>query len=316
MLTCLELCAGAGGQALGLEAAGFEHASLVEIDGDCCRTLRRNRPLWNVVEGDIASFDGLPYRGVDLLAAGLPCPPFSVAGKQLGPDDERNLFPHMLRILAEVRPRALLLENVRGLLTPAFDRYRDAVTGRIRELGYVGAWRLLKCSDYGVPQLRPRAVFLGLQPGLGASLPWPAPNFYPPMTVAEAIGDLVAAEGWAGATDWIQGARNVAPTIVGGSKKHGGPDLGPVRARAAWAKLGVDGSGLADRPPGPDFAGRPKLTLRMVARIQGFPDPWEFVGGKTSIHRQIGNAFPPPVASALGEGLAMALSPKLHKELA
>ena len=92
-LTAVELCAGAGGQSLGLERAGFEHTALVELDPHCCNTLRTNRPHWNVVEQDLRAFDGARYAGVDLLAGGLPCPPFSKAGKQLGDADERNLFP-------------------------------------------------------------------------------------------------------------------------------------------------------------------------------------------------------------------------------
>lgn len=99
--TCLELCAGGGGQAIGLERAGFSHVGLLEIDEDACATLKKNRPSWNVVNDDIKTFDASGYRGVDLLSAGLPCPPFSRAGKQLGHVDERNLFPYALRILEE-----------------------------------------------------------------------------------------------------------------------------------------------------------------------------------------------------------------------
>ncbi|HOO93670.1 MAG TPA: DNA cytosine methyltransferase, partial [Opitutales bacterium] len=113
-LTAVELCAGAGGQALGLELAGFEHCALVEIDSHCCNTLRANRPQWNVVEQDLREFDGVPYKGVDLLAGGLPCPPFSKAGKQLGQGDERNLFPEGIRLVRETMPKAVMIENVRG----------------------------------------------------------------------------------------------------------------------------------------------------------------------------------------------------------
>ena len=111
--------------------------------------------------------------------------------------------------------------------------------------------------------------------------------------------DLMAARGWSGATQWRSIASEIAPTLVGGSKKHGGPDLGPTRARKAWACLGVNGSTLAEDAPEPDFEGMPRLTVRMAARIQGFPDDWEFVGGKTAAYRQVGNAFPPPVARAV-----------------
>ena len=114
------MCAGAGGQALGLEQAGFEHSAVVEIDNWCCETLRLNRPRWTVHEGDLNAFDARAYRGIDLLAGGLPCPPFSVAGKQLGDKDERNLFPAALRIVDETRPKAIMIENVRGFLDAVF----------------------------------------------------------------------------------------------------------------------------------------------------------------------------------------------------
>src|SRR3954466_2888022 len=118
---CLEICAGAGGQALGLEAAGFDPLALVEIDAGACSTLRLNRNGWNVIEGDVKEFSGKPYKGIDLLAGGVPCPPFSKAGKQLGATDERDLFPEALRLVDEIRPMAVMLENVRGFLDSTFD---------------------------------------------------------------------------------------------------------------------------------------------------------------------------------------------------
>src|SRR5438046_1103488 len=111
-LTTLEVCAGAGGQALGLEQAGISHTGLVELDKSACATLRLNRPAWNVVEEDLNTFDGTPFAGVDIISGGLPCPPFSIAGKQLGETDERNLFPPMIRLADQIRPRAIMIENV------------------------------------------------------------------------------------------------------------------------------------------------------------------------------------------------------------
>src|SRR5215472_1892163 len=310
-LTAVEICAGAGGQALGLEQAGFRHAAAVELDPDACETLRRNRgDEWKIVEDDVATIDGRAYAGVDLLAGGVPCPPFSIAGKQLGRDDDRDLFPQALRLIAEACPRAVLLENVKGLSTSRFDGYRAQVLGRLGELGYQAWWDVVSASDYGVPQLRPRFVLVAVSLAWAPAFRWPEPLDPRPATVGETLADLMASRGWPGAAAWAARADGIAPTIVGGSKKHGGPDLGPTRARAAWRELWVDGLGVADHPPGPDLPAElvPKLTVRMVARLQGFPDSWQFAGRKTAAYRQVGNAFPPPVARSLGVAIAIALA--------
>ncbi|MEP7023511.1 MAG: DNA cytosine methyltransferase [Actinomycetota bacterium] len=307
-LTCLEICAGAGGQSLGLEQAGFAHAAAVEIDPDACETLRLNRPGWKVVEQDVHHFDGHAHRGVDLLAGGVPCPPFSIAGKQLGADDERDLFPQALRLVAECQPTAVMLENVRGLSGARFAGYRDQVLGRLHELGYSADWRVLNASEFGVPQLRPRFILVAMRPEAYQQFAWPSVVRTPP-TVGETLHDLMAVGGWAGASAWAERANGIGPTLVGGSRKHGGPDLGPTRAREAWLRLGVDGKGLADAPPGPahPVSHLPRLTLPMAAAIQGFPPSWRFSGRKTAGYRQIGNAFPPPVAHAVGDSIRSAI---------
>lgn len=151
-MNSIEICAGAGGQALGLEQAGFDHQVLVEYKSEYCDCLRVNRPQWNVICGDVHDFDGKPYHNkIDLLSGGVPCLPFSVAGKRLGADDERDLFPQMLRLVEEVNPRAVVIENVCGLLDPKFDEYRTEILNRIEELGYSTHIKLLNASDYGVP---------------------------------------------------------------------------------------------------------------------------------------------------------------------
>ncbi len=309
-LRSVEICAGAGGQALGLEQAGFGHDCVIELDRDACETLRLNRGAdWKVVEGDVADVDGQMFGPVDLFAGGVPCPPFSIAGRQLGRDDERDLFPQALRLIAESGPRAVLLENVRGLATARFDGYREQVLTRLHDLGYQTWWDLVQASAHGVPQLRPRFVLVAIRPPWASWFGWPEPAADAAPTVGEVLADLMASGGWPGAADWSRRAAGVAPTIVGGSKKHGGPDLGPTRAKAAWRELGVDGLGIAEAVPGPAFAhtGLPKLTIRMVARLQGFPDSWQFSGRKTAAYRQVGNAFPPPVARVLGQAIAAAL---------
>ncbi len=300
-LTSVEICAGAGGQALGLSKAGFSHQALVECEKGYCDVLRANRPDWNVICCDVHDFDGTEYRGVDLLAGGVPCPPFSVAGKQLGKDDERDLFPEAIRLLREIRPRAVMLENVRGFLDPRFDEYREGILREIRDCGYRTHIKLLQASDFGVPQLRPRVVIVGIRKDVPGEFNFPTAVVGDTPTVGEAIVDLMGANGWEGATAWAIEADRIAPTLVGGSKKHGGPDLGPQRARRAWAELGVDGRGVANDAPDADFEGVPRLTSRMMARIQGFPDDWTFGRWKTAACRMIGNAFPPPVAKAVGE---------------
>jgi DNA (cytosine-5)-methyltransferase 1 len=311
----LEICAGAGGQALGLENAGFTHVLALDNDTDACNTLKMNRKEWDIREEDVRGFSGAGFDGVDLLAGGVPCPPFSLAGKQLGEHDDRDLFPEALRLVGAIRPRAVLLENVKGLATKRFDYYRHSLAQELSRLGYWSDWRLLNASSFGVPQLRPRFVLVALQRKYVPAFTWPEPQTQPPKSVGEAIGDLMGFRGWTGAKGWAEKARGVAPTIVGGSKKHGGPDLGPTRSRQAWSQLQVDGLGIADYAPGPDFPtdGSPKLTIRMVARLQGFPDDWLFSGGKTTSHRQVGNAFPPPVASAVGSAIRRALSRSAEK---
>ncbi len=317
LLNSIEVCAGAGGQALGLEQAGFEHASLVEIEAAACQTLRANRNHWQVTEGDLREYSAEKWRGIELLAGGVPCQPFSHAGKQHGNEDERDLFPEAIRLVSECKPQAVMFENVRGLLDSVFDEYRAKIITDLKKLGYVAEWRLLNASDFGVPQLRPRVVFVALKKSTAEFFAWPSAHSAPPPTVGEALFDLMATNGWRGAKQWRETACDIAPTLVGGSKKHGGPDLGPTRAKKAWASIGVDGMGIANAAPEKDFIGMPRLTVRMAARIQGFPDHWQFSGKKTAAYRQIGNAFPPPVAFAVGTQIQAALNaaakPKLKR---
>ncbi|PRB76093.1 DNA (cytosine-5-)-methyltransferase [Arthrobacter sp. MYb214] len=320
-LRVIEICAGAGGQSLGLERSGFHHELAIELDETAASTLRLNRPNWNIAVGDVAnrsvwdpadySPSNLPYR-IDLFAGGVPCPPFSIAGKQLGSGDERDLFAWAVEQVGVIQPRAVMLENVRGLSMPRFAGYRQHVLDRFEELGYRAEWRLINSSDYGVAQLRPRFVLIAMEQKEFQFFHWPEPKSTH-VTVGKALKNLMAANGWEGASEWAQNANGIGPTIVGGSKKHGGADLGPTRAKQAWAELGVNGKGIADSAPQPGdkFEVGPKLTLGMVAKLQGWGGRefrWNFAGKKTSTYRQIGNAFPPPVARALGLAIADALN--------
>lgn len=307
--SAIELCAGGGGQALGLEMAGFHHVAAVEYEPHYCTTLRTNRPHWKVVEDDIRNFRAQDYSGIDLIAGGVPCPPFSIAGKQLGSDDERDMFPAALKIIETIRPRAVLLENVPGLASAKFEGYRRALMAKLSKFGYQAEWKVLQSFDFGVPQLRPRFILVGLQPRDAEFFEWPEPTC-PFRSVGETLVDLMGANGWTGAESWAGKALAIAPTIVGGSKKHGGPDLGPTRAKKQWRELYVDGMGIADEAPDENFPenGMPRLTVGMVARIQSFPDDWKFTGKKTIAYRQVGNAFPPLVARAVGLAIRRALN--------
>lgn len=318
--TVIEICAGAGGQALGLELAGFHHLLAVELDPNAAATLLENRGPgkgdWDVKIGDVAD-PGLWNPGgfagnVDLFAGGVPCPPFSIAGKQLGAEDERDLFAWAVEQVDVIKPRAVLLENVRGLSMPRFAGYRQQVKDRLAEFGYWSDWKLLEARDFGVPQLRPRFILVALREEDARYFSWPEPQ---PSgeTVGSALREMMGANGWKGADEWANKADSIGPTIVGGSKKHGGADLGPTRAKRAWAAIGVDAHGVADDapfPPKPEGF-MPRLTTEMVARLQGWgPEPeytWAFTGRKTSRYRQIGNAFPPPVARAVGNAIMAAL---------
>ena len=264
-LSVIEICAGAGGQSLGLHLAGFRHRLAVELDVTAAETLRTNLaarepesdPQKVVRVGDVADrdvWDPVEYgRGeVDLFAGGVPCPPFSVAGKQLGSGDERDLFAWAVTTTTTLRPKAVLLENVRGLNDARFAGYRQAVVDELEQHGYVANWELLEARDYGVPQLRPRMVLVALAAEYAPFFEWPEPK-PTTATVGTTLAGLMGARGWAHLDEWVERAHGIAPTIVGGSKKHGGPDLGPTRARAAWGELGVDGLGIADEVPGPGF---------------------------------------------------------------
>lgn len=311
----IEICAGAGGQAIGLEQAGFDHRALVEIEPLACETLKLNRPHWNVIQADLRKFSAIEYKNIDLLAGGVPCPPFSIAGKQLGQLDDRDLFPEALRLAKQCNPKAIMLENVRGLLDNKFAEYRERILHELNSIGYQCDWKLFNSSDYGVSQLRPRAILVALKKKYFKHFSWPDKKKEQPPTVGELLYEEMSSLGWENVDNWKLQANGIAPTLVGGSKKHGGADLGPTRAKQAWAVLGVDGGGLANQPPINGFKAMPKLTLKMTALIQGFPKDWEFVGKKTPAYRQVGNAFPPPVAKAIGISIINALEQYEQKSI-
>ncbi|WP_188151198.1 DNA cytosine methyltransferase [Teredinibacter waterburyi] len=331
-MKAIEMCAGAGGQALGLHNAGFKHSALIELDEFAHKTLHYNNCSlnlgWeNILHEDLKLFVKQKAKefvgSIDLLAGGVPCPPFSKAGLQLGKKDERDLFPTAIEIARKIKPTAIMLENVQGLAEAKFAGYRSAIITKLRRLGFEAEWKLLQASDFGVPQLRPRLILVAIKKPFFHHFEWPKPHKTPPPTVGEALYDLMSSNNWEGAQKWKEKANRIAPTLVGGSKKHGGPDLGPTRAKRQWHELGVNGHRLAydHEIPCRGFKGvelrgggiregyenMPLLNVRMAARLQGFPDSWEFVGSKTHAYRQVGNAFPPPVAEAVGRQILRVL---------
>ncbi|MCI3930926.1 DNA cytosine methyltransferase [Streptomyces sp. AN091965] len=373
--TSVEICAGAGGQAVGLHQAGFKHLALVEIDTYAAETLKGNVKkdegwAWErehcdvLAPMDVNAFAPSEHlqksakifaaEGLDLLAGGVPCPPFSHAGKQLGRDDERDLFPRMLDLVEQLKPRAVMIENVRGIMDPKFADYREEILAKLQGGSYWGPdrqrvhddglgytvcnWGVLEASDFGVPQLRPRAILVAIRDDVlkDVKYEWPTPTHEEPVSVAESLQPSMleryepffdgerAEEARRIYSHWLKTAQDrdaelkgkgggIAPTLVGGSKKHGGADLGPSRAKNAWKQLGVDGLGVANdaetmaqkKSENRDLFGErgPMLTVEQAAIIQGFPPEWGFEGGKTAQYRQVGNAFPPPVAKAVGKSI-------------
>ncbi|WP_449061626.1 DNA cytosine methyltransferase [Planomonospora algeriensis] len=314
----LEICAGAGGQALGLEQAGFDPVMLIDNDPHACTTLRANRPNWRVLKADLKGFVGTEHddvSDVDLLSGGVPSAPFSIAGKQHGTADSRDMLRTAIFLAMDVRPRAIMLETTPNLLTsPKFRETRSFVEDELRHLGYRIDCRVMNAQDFGVSQNRRSSIIIAMAPAEFARFEWPSPSSTAP-TVGKALRDSMGRNGWSDADAWALSANRVAPTIVGGSKNHGGADLGPTRTKRLWLELGVDGASLADDVPDPGFTfdpgvgrhGLPKLTVDQVAVLQGLPPEWRVTGGKTARYKQVAQVFPPPLATAIGRRIAFAM---------
>lgn len=322
--TSLELCAGSGGLALGLESAGFSPVALVEKDEHACNTLRVNRPGWNVIRTDLAGFDPADHAytyDVDLLSAGLPRVRSTASVARSGDRYEREILKAAVYLVGSVQPRVVLIENVPRLVdAPEFEDIRAEILAELRHLDYELHWKILNAKDYGVPQERRHGVLVALKQGFVPGFRWPDPLAVPPPSVAEVLYPSMASRGWLHAGAWADRAKRLAPTIVGGSPNRGGADLGPRGAKRTWARMGINGGTVANDVPkrdtgwDPDGDPRhlPALTVPQVALLQGFPETWQFSGGKTSRYRQVGHAFPPPMATALGRQIAATLPPNAH----
>ena len=308
--TVLEICAGAGGQAIGLDAARFRHLGLVEIDRDAAATMRHNRPEWPVIEADLRGLDLSAFEGVDLLAGGVPCQPYSAAGEGRGAHDDRDLFPEALRLVRELKPKAVMLENVTGIQFVGNSVNRLRILSELSSLGYDAEWRILNGTDFGLPQKRRRAILVAFQPGIMHRFRWPTPLVRTAPTIGETLHELMAANGWPHVDAWRERSNGYAPTLIGGSQKKLGIDLAQAKSRESWLKHAVDPNGRAKQAPGPEMPEHhtPKLTLEMMARLQDFPKDWKFQGSDLQQFRQIANAFPPAMAQSVGLSIMRALS--------
>ncbi|MEU8873677.1 DUF6339 family protein [Streptomyces javensis] len=311
--TSVEICAGAGAQALGLESAGFDPVLLIDSKADACFTIDLNRPEWDVVCMDVVQFHPRmrpETLRVDLVSGGLPRVKSSATVGRAEDSEERRVLRAAVDLVRDIGPKALLLENVPDLVEgPQFDAERSWIEAQLRNAGYRSSWRVLNAADFGVPQNRSSGFLVALQDPYFFRFSWPGPSQLPPPTVGQVLGPSMSAHGWPGAERWIKGADRIAPALVGGSDRRGGADLGPTGSKKAWAALGVNGTSLGNEVPDAAFPadGQPKLTIDQAAIIQAFPPDWRFFGGKTSRYRQIGHAMPPPLAMAVGSAIAAAL---------
>lgn len=309
----VEICAGAGAQALGLERAGFDPVLLIDSKADACFTIDLNRPEWDVICMDVAQFrpsERPEALGVDLVSGGLPRVKSPASVGRAEDMEERGVLRAAIALVRAISPKAVLLENVPDLVeSPDFASDRSWIETELRTAGYRWSWRVLNASDFGVPQNRSSGFLVALQDPYFSRFSWPEPDKSPPPSVGQVLGPSMSAHGWPGAERWIKGADRIAPALVGGSDRRGGADLGPTGTKKAWAALGVNGNSLGDEPPGADFPadGQPKLTVEQAALIQSIPEEWSFFGGKTSRYRQIGHAMPPPLATVVGRAISAAL---------
>lgn len=336
-LTSLEICAGGGGMAIGLHAAGFRSAALYERNAGAVATLRdpNNCNGWTVHQADVRDVCFRKYRGhIDLVAGGVPCQPHSSLGNGLGEDDPRDLFGEAVRIVGEVRPRAFFFENVKGFGFGKTAAYRAKLYRLFGALGYGSQIFTWHADDYGLAQRRPRVALVGFLDGAGR-------HFIPPRpivpasgkaTVGKVLHDLVAENGWPHAAEWRDGnAAVLGPTVVGGADRSGRESFSSNHQAKKWSAVQIDVKGLAEDAPGPDHPAGAEFffTLRMGARLQGFPDYWSFWSpseardrpadgarvrdwwslhsGSRAKRQQIGNALPPVMAAAVGLSIRAAL---------
>lgn len=329
--TVLELFAGAGGLAVGLEKAGIKCVALNEIDKSACQTLRKNRSNWNVLEGDIRSFNFSEYNNkVDIVTGGFPCQAFSYAGKKLGLSDARGtLFYEFARVIKEVNPAICIGENVRGLLSHENGRTLQGMISILDEIGYnVVPVQVLKAVNFKVPQKRERLILVGIRKNIDISYEYPKPykrtynlcdalkkgdlfdcdvpksegSKYPKHK--KEVLDLVPQKGY-----WRDLPLEIQKEFMGGSFYLGGGKTGMAR-RIGWDEpcltLTCSPAQKQTERCHPEET-RP-FTIREYARIQTFPDDWEFAGSVSQQYKQIGNAVPVNLGREVGYSIVKFLN--------
>lgn len=332
----VELFAGAGGLALGLEKAGFEEVGLIEIDKYACQTLRRNRPTWNIVEEDVIKVSERGIRNylpdhieIDLLSGGYPCQSFSYAGHKMGLNDVRGtMFYYYAKILEELKPKVFLAENVRGLVSHDNGKTLQTMIEVFTSIGYSVTWKVLKALDYNVAQKRERIVIIGTRNDLDTAIAYkyPKPYDYKPV-LRDALKDVPLSEGAKYPPKkakvlklvppggyWRELPDEIAKEFMGSSYYSGGGRTGMAR-RISWDEpcltLTCSPAQKQTERCHPDET-RP-FTTREYARIQSFPDEWKFEGSMTNIYKQIGNAVPVNLGKAIGLSIVDFLN-KIEKE--
>lgn len=323
-ITGIELFAGGGGMALGLEQAGIEDLEFVEFNKPACDTLRANRPNWNVVESDIHEVDFTEYKGkIDLVSGGAPCQAFSYAGKRLGFGDTRGtLFAEFARCVKETEPKMFLFENVKGLLSHDKGRTFATIQHVFQELGYQVEYKVLNAAYFGVGQKRQRLIVIGVRNDLKDKIQFEYPTPEDHMTVLRDVLQNVPDSPYQPYSEskrkvmelvppggcWIDLPEDVAKEYMGKSYYSGGGRRGMAR-RISWDEpcltLTTSPSQKQTERCHPDET-RP-FTVREYARIQSFPDDWKFEGSLSDQYKQIGNAVPVELARRIGVQIVSAI---------
>ncbi|MCE9612918.1 MAG: DNA cytosine methyltransferase [Lentisphaerae bacterium] len=328
-LTCVDLFSGAGGLSLGLKLAGFSPVLAVERDRDCCATYRAAFPQTLLWDKPIQECDFTPFSGVDLVAGGPPCQPFSSGGKRLAAHDPRDMIPEFIRAVREIQPKAFLMENVASLFGNPHREYFTAVETELETLGYLIVRKVLNAADYGVPQIRKRGFMIGVRCGKPFCFPKPTngPGTGIPYVCAKSVLHPETPDGEPNIAK-VTYAKNphLRPSPFDGLMFNGGGRPIDVNqpCRTILASAGGNKTPWIDTlgsvplyhryllnggaPKSGVLKGARRLTLKECALIQSFPPEFPFQGKKSSRFRQVGNAVPPLLAKVLGLGLRRRLS--------